>query len=102
SSAPLRAPPSFPTRRSSDLEAAMRSLPGVALGTGVLLALLATMPGRVGAADADEALLKDAKIATDGPGLLEFFRERTHSTPTDRSEEHTSELQSPYDLVCRL
>src|SRR5437867_8608016 len=22
--------------------------------------------------------------------------------PTERSEEHTSELQSPYDLVCRL
>src|SRR5437867_4942783 len=26
-----------------------------------------------------------------------------HSAPVhDRSEEHTSELQSPYDLVCRL
>jgi HEAT repeat protein len=61
----------------------MRSLPGVAFATGVLLALLAAVPARVGAADADEALLKDAKIATDGPGLLEFFRERTHSTPTD-------------------
>src|SRR5207248_9403366 len=24
------------------------------------------------------------------------------SKPTARSEEHTSELQSPYDLVCRL
>src|SRR5207248_3535011 len=24
------------------------------------------------------------------------------STMTSRSEEHTSELQSPYDLVCRL
>src|SRR5207248_6455894 len=24
------------------------------------------------------------------------------SSRTDRSEEHTSELQSPYDLVCRL
>src|SRR5207248_9209122 len=24
------------------------------------------------------------------------------SRPTKRSEEHTSELQSPYDLVCRL
>src|SRR5207248_3781972 len=23
-------------------------------------------------------------------------------TPANRSEEHTSELQSPYDLVCRL
>src|SRR5437867_9315110 len=25
-----------------------------------------------------------------------------HSSATSRSEEHTSELQSPYDLVCRL
>src|SRR5207248_4898168 len=25
-----------------------------------------------------------------------------HSGPPHRSEEHTSELQSPYDLVCRL
>src|SRR5207248_5833961 len=25
-----------------------------------------------------------------------------HSTSATRSEEHTSELQSPYDLVCRL
>src|SRR5437867_10219908 len=29
-----------------------------------------------------------------GPGL--------HRSAEDRSEEHTSELQSPYDLVCRL
>src|SRR5207248_6687262 len=26
----------------------------------------------------------------------------THSWAGSRSEEHTSELQSPYDLVCRL
>src|SRR5207248_3733914 len=29
-------------------------------------------------------------------------RRRTHSSSPTRSEEHTSELQSPYDLVCRL
>src|SRR6266705_1148056 len=29
-------------------------------------------------------------------------RARRPSTITARSEEHTSELQSPYDLVCRL
>src|SRR5438094_4625809 len=27
---------------------------------------------------------------------------RSASPPGQRSEEHTSELQSPYDLVCRL
>src|SRR5207248_10951182 len=29
-------------------------------------------------------------------------RPRGRRTPGPRSEEHTSELQSPYDLVCRL
>src|SRR5207248_10131118 len=29
-------------------------------------------------------------------------RRSTHSSGRYRSEEHTSELQSPYDLVCRL
>src|SRR5437867_2780810 len=28
--------------------------------------------------------------------------DRTDSSEASRSEEHTSELQSPYDLVCRL
>src|SRR5207248_5877538 len=28
--------------------------------------------------------------------------ERSPPSPASRSEEHTSELQSPYDLVCRL
>src|SRR5437867_8608599 len=30
------------------------------------------------------------------------FLERIHPEKAPRSEEHTSELQSPYDLVCRL
>src|SRR5437867_7135631 len=30
------------------------------------------------------------------------FPLRAHHATTTRSEEHTSELQSPYDLVCRL
>jgi hypothetical protein len=59
----------------------MRSFPACTLGVGLLLTVLAA-PGR-GDPAADEALLKDAKIATDGPGLLEFFRQRTHATPTD-------------------
>src|SRR5258708_14783214 len=34
------------------------------------------------------------------PGLLDRFRR--YRAPRDRSEEHTSELQSPDHLVCRL
>src|SRR2546426_4231762 len=30
------------------------------------------------------------------------FLERTRGVPPERSEEHTSELQSPCNLVCRL
>src|SRR5438094_2177147 len=36
---------------------------------------------------------------------LRSFGAQLHGLPlvhADRSEEHTSELQSPYDLVCRL
>src|SRR5207248_3631668 len=32
----------------------------------------------------------------------EFYSADAHRTCGKRSEEHTSELQSPYDLVCRL
>src|SRR5437867_10070337 len=33
---------------------------------------------------------------------LRLARRITHKNVCRRSEEHTSELQSPYDLVCRL
>src|SRR5437867_10085848 len=32
----------------------------------------------------------------------EMFDDTSHESSVRRSEEHTSELQSPYDLVCRL
>src|SRR5207248_1724290 len=99
-SAHLQLLPSFPTRRSSDLP-----LPGAlwrdpargrALGTAADAGGGLPSPdgahrrghrppdGRAGAGDRGEP----------GPGRLPDARER--------SEEHTSELQSPYDLVCRL
>src|SRR5437867_3412147 len=37
-----------------------------------------------------------------GPELLPAFLDVRQSAVLRRSEEHTSELQSPYDLVCRL
>src|SRR5204862_6227243 len=36
------------------------------------------------------------------PGSLEAAHHRQHGDRTGRSEEHTSELQSRRDLVCRL
>src|SRR5205807_5649657 len=35
-------------------------------------------------------------------GLIEFRRQRVEPHDVIRSEEHTSELQSPCNLVCRL
>src|SRR5207248_10760647 len=79
---------SFPTRRSSDL-------------------------------DADGRLSAIAHDVVEQTSTVQEFAEQTavvtrmmYASPTrrtthrlvalDRSEEHTSELQSPYDLVCRL
>src|SRR5205807_8841982 len=73
-----RHPHSFPTRRSSDLRGP-RARPGRARG---------------GAAASPRALLRRVDEAEERP---QHEAERRH-----RSEEHTSELQSPCNLVCRL
>src|SRR5437867_6276515 len=46
-------------------------------------------------------------ILIDGRGIravekIEDFEQAADADAVARSEEHTSELQSPYDLVCRL
>src|SRR5437867_6101471 len=68
---------SFPTRRSSDLELA-RALA--------------------------EFLFDDdrAMVRIDMSEYQEKHTVARSSSNRNRSEEHTSELQSPYDLVCRL
>src|SRR5207248_10711952 len=92
--------PSFPTRRSSDLAATvpagLREPEGRPVALGRLLAPCA------GAAD---PVLRNAPrrrdpVADAGRRQGPTSRQRDH--PVGRSEEHTSELQSPYDLVCRL
>src|SRR5207248_9334631 len=73
---------SFPTRRSSDLAAARRAGPGAA-----------------GPLEPGDPLLRRRGDAVPG------HPPRDRALPQEgrlRSEEHTSELQSPYDLVCRL
>src|SRR5207248_9697155 len=75
---PLPTSPLFPTRRSSDLDFTLfLSGLGAFNGSGVLLS-----PGL-------RAQLADFATAEGVPLMV-------------RSEEHTSELQSPYDIVCRL
>src|SRR5205807_10485401 len=97
-----RQPPSFPTRRSSDLPSASEMLKrlehlgyvepspdGVQLtGTGVQIATQVVRRLRLA-----ERLLTD---------ILKMDLERVYDEACKmRSEEHTSELQSPCKLVCR-
>src|SRR5207248_4025828 len=83
---------SFPTRRSSDLLGRLGTL------SQIRRLLQRARRGERGRGAARRAL----------PALEETDRRRgarRHRLGRDvphRSEEHTSELQSPYDLVCRL
>src|SRR5206468_11972486 len=88
-----RALPSFPTRRSSDLLTEQQPLAGI-LGTELELRLInyrETTPLRAGQVD-DEPY--------GGGAGMDLTRAERRRLP--RSEEHTSELQSRSDLVCRL
>src|SRR5207248_8972786 len=90
---------SFPTRRSSDLgRAAFLDL----------LDLIAAQPADIAVG---HQLVEQRRVETrrGRRGHQPNSRTRSDSTPSSspseklhRSEEHTSELQSPYDLVCRL
>src|SRR5206468_11531775 len=90
---------SFPTRRSSDLlHYAIFLAPWYAILPAVLIAAL--LPHRGVTAIAVPAALGAiaiALLAVRAPSLADRHAERT-----PRSEEHTSELQSRSDLVCRL
>src|SRR5699024_12666324 len=98
--APLRRPPSLPTRRSSDLH----DIAGVG---GRLL-----VRGRQTLAEVAH-LFKTAVIVQfegDGAFLHRLYQGGRRGIAGQsggkvcavRSEEHTSELQSRFDLVCRL
>src|SRR5207248_7835716 len=87
--------PSFPTRRSSDLRELAR-IEDEALVPNALVELLERVLriGRRVEGHDDRRL--DVRIEEHAePQLGADHRDL-------RSEEHTSELQSPYDLVCRL
>src|SRR5206468_10546459 len=80
---------SFPTRRSSDLpELLVREE-------------MRELAAELGPVADDE---RGARRLEEGRRLAEVRRVRAHQhgLPAKRSEEHTSELQSRSDLVCRL
>src|SRR5437762_9655496 len=79
--------PSFPTRRSSDLEVDLRTVHLVRDSRGVAW----SWQRRV-----------EKKVTEGAPALLPRFGPVAASARWLRSEEHTSELQSPMYLVCRL
>src|SRR5690606_41579291 len=78
-----RAPRSLPARRSSDLVEADASAHALA-GSSMALRRF------------------DACVIPVWPSRPESRRRRTDAAPCLRSEEHTSELQSRENIVCRL
>src|SRR5207248_10597191 len=94
--------PSFPTRRSSDLAAARLV---EALHKVGVVEQVAVSRGLGRLLDLTAAERRDARqpmTDIEGVGdLAELAVADAVDAGCDRSEEHTSELQSPYDLVCR-
>src|SRR5205085_9507541 len=95
SSPPLRPLPSFPTRRSSDLDvlAAVASQASIAIQNASMHESLLER----------ERMERDLKLAEQVQ--KRFLPQSVPSVPGFeffRSEEHTSELQSQSNLVCRL
>src|SRR5207248_11449262 len=99
SAAPASVLLSFPTRRSSDLSHATRLRDGLIFGAIFVI-------GAVGVAFASrwapEVGLRRRLAARFAIAIVLVAIAALVALVVRRSEEHTSELQSPYDLVCRL
>src|SRR5207244_11192765 len=92
-SAPRASHP-FPTRRSSDLHAPA-AVPEICRGKPMALVIGHRGAPALAQENTIAGFLAAARLGADG---VELDVRRT----ADRSEEHTSELQSPDHLVCRL
>src|SRR5207247_9934553 len=92
---------SFPTRRSSDL-----GVPFLDAEDGVVEEIRETVESSLAHAARDEvreiSLLQEHLREDVVAFIYERLRRRPMVLPVVRSEEHTSELQSRVDLVCRL
>src|SRR5205807_9059293 len=84
--------PSFPTRRSSDLAFGFEQEGAARRATSV----------RRETRKSDEAHASAAASTSFRAQSLEAPARTPRGRATARSEEHTSELQSPCNLVCRL
>src|SRR5690349_23088555 len=88
---------SFPTRRSSDLGVEPDEMGiGPVKAVPKLLARHGLKVGDIDLWELNEAFASQTLYCMDQLGL------DPEKTNVDRSEEHTSELQSRRDLVCRL
>src|SRR5207248_11481692 len=90
---------SSPTRRSSDLVVAGAALTTVAVLATVQRVVAGLTGEPVTAALALQQVATAAADESVGPAAAD---DGVGTGVAERSEEHTSELQSPYDLVCRL
>src|SRR5207244_13168136 len=87
--------PSFPTRRSSDLRVQRFRAPGRDEAPPVLQGCGVFAPGGAGRVQTESS---DSRVVRNHAGR----RPQRTVIGSRRSEEHTSELQSPDHLVCRL
>src|SRR5207248_11353124 len=93
---------SFPTRRSSDLRRQVLEAHGRLPRSGDRAQRAVVRDAR-----AEELRIElEGEPRREGVGAAAGDAERPRGLRSEqveaRSEEHTSELQSPYDLVCRL
>src|SRR5207249_11636919 len=91
---PPRPPPSSPTRRSSDLAPVTLAGPGGAGKTRLAIQVAAELVERFEGGAWFVSLAEVGDPALVVPVIAQALGVR--------SEEHTSELQSRFDLVCRL
>src|SRR5207244_11492333 len=93
---------SFPTRRSSDLQ---RSRVGyhdeLEVRQSVLLVVTVPLP-EIPAGQRNDKGVRSQSTAIRSSPAREGIEGRRPPSSEERSEEHTSELQSPDHLVCRL
>src|SRR5699024_11705029 len=100
STAAVRCLPSFATRRSSDLSLLAGGLAAVVL-LPEIFALQATASGNFSFPQTVTSYFSIFDMIARHIGNIQTETGLEH-WPNIRSEEHTSELQSRFDLVCRL